>query len=139
MQQKQTRSSTGAQRMESSQIDRSFSRSRDWVKRVMSSVLALFGLYTILPQMISSKLQRERTVPLVEFLYPVFTCMPGESCRRSLLLCLRVMSFECQLTPLFVDSAFAVHSASSPSPTSSPPTDLGKCRVMCVMNSEDED
>ena len=60
----------------------------------------LHGLYTILPQMISSKLQRERTVPLVEFLYPVFTCMPGESCRRSLLLCLCVMSFECQLTPL---------------------------------------
>ena len=60
MQQKRTRSSTGAQRMESSQIDRSFSRSRDWVKRVTSSVLALFGLYTILPQMISSKLQRER-------------------------------------------------------------------------------
>ena len=37
-------------------------------------------------------------VPLVEFMYLVFTHMPGESyCRqllRSLLLCLCVMSFE---------------------------------------------
>ena len=51
----------------------------------------------------------ELTREWVEFMYLVFTRMPGESyCRRlrSLWLCLCVTSFERWLTPLFVDSGF---------------------------------
>ena len=39
---------------------------------------------------------QKKDVPLVEFVYLVFSCMPGESYRRGLsLCCLCVMSFEC--------------------------------------------
>ena len=44
--------------------------------------------------------------PLVEFMYPVFTCMPGESYAgdSGLCCCVHVASFECQLTPLVINS-----------------------------------
>ena len=52
-------------------------------------------------------------MPLVEFMYLLFTRMPGESYRRSigsLFVCLfvSVTSFERKLTPLCVDSARAL-------------------------------
>ena len=48
--------------------------------------------------------------PLVEFMYLVFTCTPGEIYHRQLrsLLLYLFTYFECKLTPLWVDSAQAL-------------------------------